>query len=280
MQVEGRGKLEIKMQAMWISLNNSCRNKMNDVICRPKKLSKQRSLDLLEEDKHEHEVLIGSKVMESVISYKQTAPSSSFKEIGVGDPSRKVIEKILGDALTNPAKKISKIRNVFRVKNSSEVLEKFEKYRDMVKQKAKETGDKQPRSLVDGNELLCFYVTTMTCHSRQSELISGPCDHSYCNLCRTICSSFDMKYTKRFGVQLCTSSEALRESMKAVLKGKNSKRAVIICRIIAGRIKNTNDRASEEYDSIRNYRGFCFKSEHLIVKSPNAVLPCFVVVLN
>lgn len=174
-----------------------------------------------------------------------------------------------------------KIRKVFRVKNSPEVIEKFEKYRDLMKQKALETGNKQqPRSLVDGNELLCFYVTTMTCHSRQSKLFSGLCECSDCNLCRIICSSFDIKYTAMSGIQLCISSEALRESITAVSKGNNSKRAVIICRIIAGRIKGKNDRTNEDYDSIKNYRGFCFKSEHLLVKNPNAVLPCFVLVLN
>lgn len=255
------------MHGMWFSLNNSCKNKMNDVISQPRKLSQQSSQDPDEKDKHDQK--------------KIHVRPSSFKEIGAGDSSRKIIEKILGDALLNPSKKILKIRKIFRVKNSPEVVEKFEKYRDMVKQKAKEAGYKHPRNLVDGNELLCFYVTTMTCHNRQPELASGPCELSDCNLCQIICSRFHIKCTERLGIQLSTSSKALSESIAAVSKGKNSKKAVIICRIIAGRIKSMKDRTSEdEYDSIRNYKGFCFNSEHLIVKNPNALLPCFVVVIN
>lgn len=203
-------------------------------------------------------------------------------EINTGEPSRKVIEKILQCALPNTkSSKILKIKRVFRVKNSPEVVDNFEKYRDMVKQKAKKTEYRQPRSVVDGNELLCFYVTTMTCHGGQIELFSTPCEHSDCNLCQTISSSFDTKYTKRFGIQLCMSSEALSKSITAVSKGKNTKRVVIICRIIAGRIRAIKDRTSEDdYDSVRNFAGFCFNSEHLIVKNPNAVLPCFFVVLS
>ncbi|XP_057529409.1 uncharacterized protein LOC130807993 [Amaranthus tricolor] len=267
------------MQGMWISLNIRCGNKMNDVRCQPKKCPKLRSQNPNVEDKHE--VYNGCEIVESRISFKQTAPPSTFKEIGIEDPSRKVIEKILQDALTNPSKKMSKIRKVFRVKNSPEVIEKFEKYRDVVKQKAKKTEHKYPRSLVDGNELLCFYVTTMICQNRRSEPISGPCEHPDCNLCLTISSSFDIKSTKRFGLQLSMSNAALSESIAMISKGKSSKTVVIICRIIAGRIRAVKDRTNEdEYDSIRNYRGFCFNSENLIVKNPNAVLPCFVIVLN
>ncbi|KAL2932580.1 Thioredoxin reductase 2 mitochondrial [Bienertia sinuspersici] len=266
---------------MWISFNKICRNKMSEAIFQPKKLNKQRSKDLDKEEKHENEVQIESKFVESFISYKQNAPLCSFKEMGIGDPSTKVIEKILRDTLTNPREKTSKISKVFRVKNSPEVVEKFEKYRDMVKLKAKETEHKHPRSLVDGNELLCFYATSMTCYSRKFEQVSGTCEQLNCNLCQIISSSFDMKYSKKFGIQLSMSGEALHESISAVWKVKNSKRVVILCRIIAGRIRATKDGINEDvYDSIRSYRRFSLNSEHLIVKNPNAVLPCFVIVLN
>lgn len=126
-------------------------------------------------------------------------------------------EKILGDALIDPINYNLKIGKVFRVKNSHEV---FEKYRDMVKQKAQATEHKHPRSLVGGNELLYFYVTTTTCQSKPPEPISEPYKDSNCKLCQTISLSFDIKYIKRFGIQLSISSDALSHSIATVPKGK------------------------------------------------------------
>lgn len=170
---------------------------------------------------------------------------------------------------------------MFRLKNSPEVIENFEKYRDIVKQKAQATEHKHPRSLVDGNELLCFYVTTTTCQTKPPVPISGPCNNSDCKLCRTISFSFDIDYTKRIEIQLCIGDDALSHSISAVPKGKYCRKAVIICRIIAGQMKCRKDCSNgDEYDSVRNNRGFCFNSEHLIVNNLNSILPCFIIVLK
>lgn len=268
---------------MW---NINCGNKLSDVICQPQKLTKQRSKEYLPvQEAHDKFVVhIASDVVASKASSKQGADQpSSFKELGIGDPSRNVIEKIFGAALISSTKEISKINRVLKVRNSHKVVE-FEKYRNMVKQKAKESEQKHPiRTLVDGNELLCFYVTTMTCYNRKLKwAYSRPCEDSNCNLCRTIGFSFEADYEKRFDIELSMSSEALSERLIMFSRAKKVKRVVIICRIIAGRTRSMEDddkRSEDEFDSIRK-RGFSPNSEYLIVNNPNAVLPCFVVVLN
>jgi len=77
-------------------------------------------------------------------------------ELDVEEPSKKIIEMILAAYLTGPMKKLPEITRVLKVKNSHKVVEKFEKYRDIMKQKAKKREQRYPRSLADGNELLCF----------------------------------------------------------------------------------------------------------------------------
>ncbi|XP_074294171.1 uncharacterized protein LOC141621974 [Silene latifolia] len=254
------------MQGMWVSMkeNMDCRNSVNGGVCHPK----------------QHNIMHQASMGSITSSKRMLIPPSIFTEVGEADLSRKVVEKILGNALTNPTAKIMKIRKVFRVKNSPQVVDTFEAYRGAIKTKAKERDQKHTRSMVDGNELLGFYVTTVTCFSRESRPISAPCEFSDCNLCQLFGFSFDINNTEKPGMQLNINSEALRESIKGQSRGKKSKRAVIICRIIAGRIRSVNDRRSDdEYDSIVK-KGFYLNSQNLIVSNPNAVLPCFVVILN
>ena len=62
-------------------------------------------------------------------------------------------------------------------------------------------------------------------------------------------SRFDMEFTRKNGIRLSTSSEEVSDCMVS-FKLKNLKGAVIVCRVIAGRIANTIDRVYEECDSI------------------------------
>ena len=56
----------------------------------------------------------------------------------------------------DPSKPPRKIKRVLKVKNSIEVLERFEDYREKVMKKAYEQHKRHQRSMVDGNELLLF----------------------------------------------------------------------------------------------------------------------------
>lgn len=164
------------------------------------------------------------------------------------------------------------------MKHSSEILERFEKYREMVKKKVRKQHKRHPRCDVDGNELLQFYGTRMNCCSQKLNKVSELCQDFTCQVCRIIQSGFDTEYGKKYGIPLSSCSTASSGNTPGIYKGVNAKKAVIVCRIIAGRVVNLVDRESEVgYDSIR-VGGLYSKLEYLIVRNPSAVLPCFVIV--
>lgn len=178
----------------------------------------------------------------------------------------------------NPSKPSRKIKTVLKVKNSAENVERFEKYREKVKKKAYEHYKRHPRSTVDGNEVLRFYGTTMVCCSEKSNRVSELCKDPTCGVCRIIQSNFDTYYTRRNGVQLSRSSEDLIENMIATTRVENVRRAAIVCRTIAGSTVNMVDGEHEDFDSVGS--SLLSNLERLIVLSPNAVLPCFVIVFD
>ncbi|XP_050369036.1 uncharacterized protein LOC126787154 [Argentina anserina] len=197
-------------------------------------------------------------------------------ELSSGDPSRDIIEMIVRKASMNPSKPSGKIKTVLRVKNSVETLEMFEKYREKVKKVAKERCMRHPRITVDGNELMRFYCTTMACCNVESRRVPELCNGPTCRVCRLIHSSFDTEYVLENGIQLSTSSE----NTIAVTRASKAKRAVIVCRTIAGSIVNVDDQEYDESESIGNRNLHSTTTEYLLVQNPSAVLPCFVIVFN
>ncbi|XP_059275007.1 uncharacterized protein LOC132029697 [Lycium ferocissimum] len=199
-----------------------------------------------------------------------------FYELEIGDPSRNVIEKIFRAASTNPSTQHRTIKKVLRVNNTVDISEKFEKYRGAVKRRS---FGQHPRSTVDGNELLQFYVTTMTCCYGKRKIISDLCKDPSCCVCKLIQTCFRNSCNSENGIQLSTSSDAPCEHASRVSNTKNVKRAVIVCRTIAGRVVNKDDmKLDQEYDSVAS--GLHSRSQYLIVKDSDAVLPCFIIVLN
>lgn len=168
---------------------------------------------------------------------------------------------------------------MFKLKHPVEMLDRFEKYREKVKKKALVQYTGHPRSTVDGNELLQFYGTVMTCSERLPQ-VSDLCKDPFCRVCRIIQSNYSTEYLKKNGIRLSSSSEELCDiNMIALTKLKNIKRAAIVCRAIAGRVANKADRIYEDCDSFR-CRGLHSNSENLVVTNPCAVLPCFVIVFT
>lgn len=70
--------------------------------------------------------------------------------------------------------------------------------------------------------------------------------------------------------------------------GEGSRRAMLVCRVIAGKVKrlaeDTSFGVEEEtalatsYDSVAGYAGIYSNLEELTVFNPRAILPCFVVI--
>lgn len=63
----------------------------------------------------------------------------------------------------------------------------------------------------------------------------------------------------------------------ARISSDHEKRAMLVCRVIAGRVKKNQD-AVEEFDSMAGPAVTYSNLDQLFVFNPNAILPCFVVI--
>ncbi|KAK3199893.1 hypothetical protein Dsin_023308 [Dipteronia sinensis] len=274
------------MQAMWWSLkeNVGCRSKVTDVVVgRPRKCSKEHKQQTSGKENLDNDELqqMGNPNPLLVVLFRPNYPRTQFHKVDVGDPSRNIIETIFQKALVNPSKPSRKIKMVLKVKNSVQILERFEKYREKVKKKAYEDYYKRhPRSSVDGNEVLRFYGTVMTCGERPTQ-VSELCKDPFCRVCRVIQSNFDTEHLNGNGIRMSRSSEEMCDNMVALItkKKKKIKRAVIVCRIIAGLVDDGEHEHVQECDSFRSGGLHC-NSEILTVRNSCAILPCFVIVFT
>ncbi|MCL7047814.1 hypothetical protein MKW94_019628 [Papaver nudicaule] len=281
------------MYSIWLYLKENVSCKSTDFIgyCQGKVCDKNKRSKSKKKNKSRVERMSRDKKMVRSLSFRPLSYGQErFYQLNVGDPSRNIIEKIFQTS-TAITKNASTIERVLRVRNSAETLERFEEYREMVKKQAKYCNDSityHPRSVVDGNEVLRFYSTTMSCCSRQMSKVSELCHNADCDVCRMIRTGFDTDDTMKTGIQLnahCDSSSGFIENLVFVDKREHVKRAVVICRVIAGSSANmVDDQIGSDYEEgfdsegSNVKEGLCSKLEHLSVRNSNAVLPCFVII--
>ncbi|VVA37484.1 PREDICTED: unnamed product [Prunus dulcis] len=269
------------MHTLWVSLKDNVRcngNKVADVVGRASEIRNRRNSSSGKANSG-GEIVHGKETPPQELMHRGSYTQARLYELDIGDPSRNVIEMIVRRATVNPSEPSNRIKRVLRVQNSIETLERFEKYREMVKKMAKEGYMSHPRSTVDGNELLRFYGTTVACCSGNLKRVSELCKAPNCQVCRIIQSNFYTEYSLSNGIQLSTSSEKFGENSIIITRRNKIKRAVIVCRTIAGSMVNMTDKEYEESDSIESQK-LLSTSEYLIVRNPSAVLPCFVVVFT
>ncbi|XP_071727248.1 uncharacterized protein [Rutidosis leptorrhynchoides] len=203
-------------------------------------------------------------------------PGKTMLEIG--DSSRNVVERIFRATSTDTTRCSINIKQVFKLNNSKETLERFEKFREDVKNRAYEHYHKHPRNMVDGNEQLLFYGTKLT--SCKQFGTSKLCKDSNCSICSILKSDF---YTakKKSGIWLTSNCQDIVNAYantNANVETMSAKIAIMVCRVITGRVTDNMLDSSNyegEYDSIGGV-----KSNQLFVKDPSAILPCFVIILN
>ncbi|KAF3786912.1 hypothetical protein EJ110_NYTH12799 [Nymphaea thermarum] len=102
-----------------------------------------------------------------------------------------------------------RIERVLKVHNMQKTLARFEEYREMVKIKASKLPKKHPRCLADGNELLRFYGTTVTCSLGMNDL-SNLCISEKCSVCWIIRHGFSTKKEMKGGIGVFTTSTSGR----------------------------------------------------------------------
>ncbi|XP_009630930.1 uncharacterized protein [Nicotiana tomentosiformis] len=179
------------------------------------------------------------------------------------------------------------IHQILKVHNSKRILTRFEDYREHVKFKASRNVivKRDERCIADGNELLRFHCTTFMCELGQNGN-SSICNQQYCSVCGIIKSGFSNKMD---GISVQPTSwrahVSVPEDIEEEFRFMNVKRAMLVCRVIAGRIGCDPDLADKEdpgFDSLvgreNGVQSRLDEEDELLVFNPRAVLPCFVIV--
>ncbi|XP_078447705.1 uncharacterized protein LOC144716469 [Wolffia australiana] len=195
-------------------------------------------------------------------------------ELAEGDSSRKIVEIICRTGWAKSENSGMRIERVLKVNNMQKTLARFEEHRETVKLRASKLPKKHPRCLADGNELLRFHGATVGCSLGISGN-GGICDGSNCGVCRIIRRGFGGEKRSGPGVfTAATSARALGAAEGAARK------ALMVCRVIAGRVHRPVEKAEEMagFDSLAGKVGLYANIEELYLFSPQALLPCFVVI--
>lgn len=205
-------------------------------------------------------------------------------ELVEGESSRKIVEIICKTSWLKSESNCGRIERVLKVHNMQKTLARFEEYREMVKIKASKLPKKHPRCLADGNELLRFYGTTIAC-SLGLNGSSSLCLLDRCNVCRIIRHGFSSKTELKEGVGVFTTSTSGRafESIELYDESPDVRKALLVCRVIAGRVHRPLDNIQElvgqtGFDSLAGKMGLYSNIEELYLLNPKALLPCFVVI--
>lgn len=186
-----------------------------------------------------------------------------------------------------PAAKSLRVLRILKIHHGPRTLSRFEEYRESVKTRAARASRRRDeRCVADGNELLRFHCSTFTCDLGQDGN-SSICNQQYCNVCGIIKSGFSKKLD---GISTLSSGwkahGTLPDDLVEEFGFMHVKRAMLVCRVIAGRVGSEADDVDKEegggFDSVVGQGGSGaltrLDDEDLLVFNPRAVLPCFVIV--
>ncbi|CAN6471357.1 unnamed protein product [Victoria cruziana] len=205
----------------------------------------------------------------------------AVSELNEGDSGRNVVQ-IIFETSWMKRERHPQIVRILKIHNNPKILRRFEEYRELVKARASRAGSrKQQRCLVDGNELLRFHCSTFSCPLGYRGGTSL-CDRQFCSICGIIRSGFSSKLD---GICTYSSSDKAHESISEDLEEEFSfmkvKRAILICRVIAGRVATNQELdLKNSYESVAGNAEDLPGSEELYVFSPRAILPCFMIIYN
>ncbi|KMT05095.1 hypothetical protein BVRB_7g172490 [Beta vulgaris subsp. vulgaris] len=219
----------------------------------------------------------------------------AVSELRDGDSGKNIVWIIFNTGWTDK-NNLPKIHRILKIHNSQKILSKFEDFREVVKSKAARgvsraavsgaVARRDERCIVDGNELLRFHCTTFLCGLGQNGN-SALCNQVYCSACGIIRAGFSPKLD---GISTFATSwrahEAIPGDVEAEFAFMNVKRAMLVCRVVAGRVgcdPMVADKEDSGFDSLvgRNKMGLGkVDDEELLVFNPRAVLPCFVIVYS
>ncbi|KZV35121.1 hypothetical protein F511_20214 [Dorcoceras hygrometricum] len=201
-------------------------------------------------------------------------------ELGPDDTSKNIVEIIFQSSWLKKEAPVCKIDRILKVQNTPTTISRFEDYRDTIKTKATRLPKKHPRCLADGNELLRFHCTTLMC-SLGLNGSSNLCNSiPTCSVCSIIRNGFKVATGVSTKGILTTATSGKAHDSADMLVGRG-KRAMLVCRVIAGRVKRKVELSAgsaDDYDSVAGDSGVYSNLDELHVFNPRAILPCFVVI--
>ncbi|CAL9131549.1 unnamed protein product [Musa textilis] len=199
----------------------------------------------------------------------------AVSELGPEDTGRNIIEIIFQSSWLKNQTPVCKIDRILKVHSTPKAITRFEDYRDSIKTKADDKlAKKHPRCVADGNELLRFHCTTLACSLGINGSTNLCQSIERCNVCSIIRDGFKLDEVGKIQT-MATSGRA--HDVARVSSSDEEKRAMLVCRVIAGRVKKSQD-AADEFDSVAGSAGTHSNVDELFVFSPKAILPCFVVI--
>ncbi|KAL1198642.1 hypothetical protein V5N11_001802 [Cardamine amara subsp. amara] len=228
----------------------------------------------------------------------------AVSELGPEDSGRNIVEIIFKSSWLKKDSPICQIERILKVHNTQRTIQRFEDCRDAVKARALQTTRKDARCAADGNELLRFQCTTLTC-SLGSRGSSSLCSSlPGCGVCTVIRHGFQGKSSgggvtasSGGGVRTTASSGRADDLLKC---SDDARRVMLVCRVIAGKVKRVDLPAADApatekkspaedntsvgvssggvFDSVAVNAGVYSNLEELVVYNPRAILPCFVVI--
>jgi hypothetical protein len=174
---------------------------------------------------------------------------------------------------------------ILKVHNIPKTLECFEEYREIVKIKANKLHNKNhnPRCLVDGNELLMFHGTNIACSLGINNSYSL-CNLDYCGVCQILRHGFstNKEFQGALGVYTTSTSGKAFDSVVLCDERAFTRKSVIVCRVIAGRVhcpfEEIQEKVDSRFDSLAEKLSKHGNIEELNLLNHKALLPCFVVI--
>ncbi|KAL1187717.1 hypothetical protein V5N11_010972 [Cardamine amara subsp. amara] len=200
-----------------------------------------------------------------------STPSTRIRSSGVRDPflptltelaeghqSRNVVE-IIFQTSWGPKPFSGRVEMIFKVQNGSKTLTRFEEYREAVKARSVERArEENARSVADGNETMRFYCL-------------GP---SYGGGG----GAWGILGGKGSGASIYTFAGSSTANEKA--GGGKGRKAMLVCRVIAGRVTKQSEFRYDSVDSDVKSRFDSVSGDdgELLVFDTRAVLPCFLII--
>ncbi|KAJ6822654.1 uncharacterized protein M6B38_386520 [Iris pallida] len=225
----------------------------------------------------------------------------AVSEQGPEDSGRNIVEIIFKSSWQKKDSAVCRIERILKVHNTQRTAARFEDYREYVKSRAPLLPRKNPRCAADGNELLRFHCTSLSCplgansstslclassssSSSSSSSTSAPNTNLlHCDVCTIIRHGFSRAPSAGpLGIRTTASSGRADDCGPGDRAGGGARRAMLMCRVIAGRVtrEDEDQEGPGQFDSVAGEGavGSYGNLEELFVANPRAILPCFVVI--